>query len=73
MDTKEENPTFSRRLQSRIAVHKAPDWLRKPTLPGRAIVLAKVEQGELQQAVLLKWLTESLTRADDRALFDLAP
>ena len=42
METKELKPTFSRKLQSRIAVQSAPLWLMKPTLPGRAIVLAKV-------------------------------
>ena len=42
MDTKWLNPTFSWKLQSRIAVHKAPLWLINPTLPGRAIDEAKV-------------------------------
>ena len=42
METKALNPTFSRRLQSRMAVHRAPLWLRKPTEPGWAMVLAKV-------------------------------
>src|SRR5687768_12388332 len=36
------NPTSSRRLQSRIAVSSAPDWLRKATLPGLAMPAAKV-------------------------------
>ena len=27
-------PTISRKLQSRMAVHRAPLWLKKPTLPG---------------------------------------
>ena len=35
-------PTCSRRLQSRIAVQIAPLWLTSATLPGRAIVVAKV-------------------------------
>ena len=30
-------PTFAVMLQSSTAVHKAPDWLIKPTLPGRAM------------------------------------
>jgi hypothetical protein len=58
-----------RTLESRKA--RKADTRRK-ILVG-AIVLAKVEQGELQQALLRKWLTESLSRADDRALFDLSP
>ncbi len=35
-------PTFSRRLQSSTAVQSAPLWLRKATLPGRAMPAAKV-------------------------------
>ena len=42
METKALKPTFSRKLQSRTAVQSAPLWLMKPTLPGRAIALAKV-------------------------------
>lgn len=36
-----------------------------------AIVLARVEQGQLEQSVLREWLDASLGRAEDRALFDL--
>ncbi len=43
---------------------------RRKILVG-AIVLAKVDQGELQQAVLRGWLEGALTRAEDRALFHL--
>src|SRR5581483_4941340 len=42
MDTNALNPTFSRRLQSRIALHNAPLWLMNATLPGRASGLANV-------------------------------
>ena len=42
METNELKPTFSRKLQSRIAVSRAPLWLMKATLPGRAMVCAKV-------------------------------
>ena len=42
METKALKPTFSCKLQSRMAVQSAPLWLMKPTLPGRAIPLAKV-------------------------------
>ena len=45
MDPTETNalkPTISFRLQSRTAVHNAPDWLMNPTDPGRATVVANV-------------------------------
>jgi hypothetical protein len=35
------------------------------------IVMERVERGELDRALLLKWLDEGLARADDRRLFDL--
>ena len=43
---------------------------RRKILAG-AIVLAKIEQGALDGAVFQKWMDEALTRADDRALFQL--
>ena len=43
---------------------------RRKILVGAAI-LAKVERGEWPQDKLLAMLDASLTRADDRALFDL--
>jgi hypothetical protein len=43
---------------------------RRKILAG-AIVLAKLGQGEFGQAQFYRWLDEELTRADDRALFDL--
>ena len=48
------------------------DDLRRKILVG-AVVLAKVEQGGLQQATLDEWLDAALTRVDDRELFGLAP
>ncbi len=36
------------------------------------MVLAKVEQGVLEESVLRKWLEGALTREGDRALFGLA-
>jgi hypothetical protein len=44
---------------------------RRKILVG-AIVLAKVERGEMDRALLERWLEQSLTREDDRALFALA-
>jgi hypothetical protein len=46
------------------------DDTRRKILVG-AIVLAKVEQGVIQESILRGWLDGSLTRADDRALFGL--
>jgi hypothetical protein len=43
---------------------------RRKILVG-AIVLAKVERGEIAAADLRSWLEAALTRSDDRALFDL--
>jgi len=48
---------------------RAADTRRK-ILVG-AIVLAKVEQGELDAALLRGWLDQALTRKDDRELFGL--
>ena len=42
VETNALKPTISRRLQSRIAVHNAPLWLRNPMEPGRAMAAAKV-------------------------------
>lgn len=49
---------------------KRSDETRRKILVGAAI-LAKVERGEWPQDKLLALLDASLTRADDRALFDL--
>ena len=43
---------------------------RRKILVG-AVVLAKVEQGELPRERLRTWLDAALTRVDDRALFGL--
>jgi large subunit ribosomal protein L7/L12 len=44
--------------------------LRRKVLVG-AVVLAKVEDGSLEEKVLQGWLAPALTRAEDRALFGL--
>jgi len=54
-------------LESR---RKRKDDTRRKILVG-AIVLAKVEQGELDSGQLQRWLDQSLTRPDDRGLFGL--
>ena len=37
------------------------------------VVLAKVREGEMEQDRLRGWLDQTLTRPEDRALFDLPP
>lgn len=48
------------------------DELRRKVLVG-AIVLARVQQGELEESVLRGWLEGAVERAEDRALFELPP
>ena len=48
------------------------DDTRKNILAG-AIILTKADQGELDPKRFRSWLDQGLTRADDRALFDLPP
>ena len=43
---------------------------RRKILVG-AVVLAKVERGEIAQADLTRWLDQALTRDDDRGLFGM--
>jgi hypothetical protein len=44
--------------------------LRRKILVG-AVVLAKVEDGSLEEAVLKKWLDPAIMKPEDRALFGL--
>jgi hypothetical protein len=44
--------------------------LRRKILAG-AIVLAKIESGEMDRGQFRHWLDQGLTRADDRELFEL--
>ncbi|HTC53953.1 MAG TPA: mobilization protein [Steroidobacteraceae bacterium] len=80
----ERTPTLEERLkqlkakQQRVAARKQSlearrsrrEDIRRKILVG-AIVLAKVEQGLIADAVLRGWLKGALSRADDRALFGL--
>ena len=52
------------------AKKKRSDDTRRKVLVG-AVILAKVERGEWPKDKLLAMLDSNLTRADDRALFDL--
>jgi hypothetical protein len=45
---------------------------RRKVLVG-ALVLAKIEQGAFDETTLIGWLDKTLSREDDRALFDLPP
>jgi len=56
-----------RTLESR---RKRKDDTRRKILVG-AIVLTKVEHGEMDRALLGRWLEQGLVRDDDRALFGL--
>jgi hypothetical protein len=59
--------TRKRALLSRRA---RKDDTRKKILAG-AIVLAQADQGRADPKLFRSWLDQGLTRADDRALFDL--
>lgn len=58
------------RKRTEDSKRKRTDDTRRKILVGAAI-LAKVERGEWPQARLLDMLNATLTREDDRALFDL--
>jgi large subunit ribosomal protein L7/L12 len=45
--------------------------LRRKILVG-AIVLEKVDRGEIEKGVLLEWMKGALSREEDRALFGLS-
>jgi hypothetical protein len=38
-----------------------------------AVIMAKVQEGEMDEGRLRGWLDQALTRKDDRALFELPP
>ena len=54
------------------ALRERKSATRRKILVG-GVVLAKAQRGEIAQEQLLAWLNQALTRADDRALFDLPP
>ncbi len=58
------------RKQTLEARRSRRDETRRKILVG-AIVLAKVEQGVIEKAVLRGWLDGALTQAEDRALFGM--
>ncbi len=58
------------RKRSLAARNQRGQDLRRKILAG-ALVLAKVESGEMDRGQFRHWLDQSLTRADDRELFEL--
>jgi hypothetical protein len=60
------------RKQAVAALRERKATTRRRILVG-AIVLAKVEQGEIDRERFRGWLDEALTRAGDRELFGLPP
>lgn len=61
--------TRRRTLESRKS--RKEDTRRKILLG--AIVLARMERGEISESTVRQWLSAALTRPDDRALFNLPP
>jgi hypothetical protein len=54
-----------------VALHRTRrEEMRRKFLVG-AVILAKVEDGSLDEKMLKEWLSPAVTRPDDRALFDL--
>ena len=60
------------RKQASEALRERKAATRRKILVG-GMVLTKVQQGEIDPQQFLSWLNQALTRADDRALFDLPP
>ena len=58
------------RARSVEARRSRREEMRRKFLVG-AIVLAKVEEGSLEEAVLKQWLHPALSKPEDRALFNL--
>jgi large subunit ribosomal protein L7/L12 len=54
------------------ALRERKNTTRRKILVG-GVVLAKIERGEIDAEQFRGWLDQALTRADDRALFDLPP
>ena len=60
------------RMRTVVSRRERREDTRRKILIG-AIILAKIDQGAFDGALLKGWLDAALTRADDRALFDLKP
>jgi hypothetical protein len=68
-ERKQQIESRKRTLQQK---QERADDTRRKILVG-ALILAKVERGEWPREKLMAMLDTELSRADDRALFDLAP
>lgn len=71
-EIKAQKRALEAKVRSREAAKKRQQDTRRKILIGAAI-LAKVERGEWPRDRLLSLLRGTLTRDDDRALFDLPP
>jgi large subunit ribosomal protein L7/L12 len=60
------------RKRAITATHERKADTRRKILMG-ALVLEKIQQGEMDRTPLLAWLDQALSRDADRALFDLPP
>jgi large subunit ribosomal protein L7/L12 len=60
------------RKRASEALRERKTATRRKILVG-GVVLEKVQRGEIDQEQFLSWLNQALSRADDRALFDLPP
>jgi hypothetical protein len=58
------------RARSVAAKRTRGEELRRKILVG-AVVLAKVEDGSLEESVLKAWLRPAISKAEDRELFEL--
>jgi len=58
------------RARTTAAKKSRGEELRRKILAG-AVLLAKVEKGEFEEAVLRAWMDAALVRQEDRALFGL--
>jgi hypothetical protein len=60
------------RKRAQVLRRDRREELRRRILIG-TVVRTKVEQGEIDAALLERWLEETLTKEEDRKLFGLAP
>jgi hypothetical protein len=67
---KAQQQRIAARQRATDARRERKEDTRRKILIG-AIVLARIEQGRLSETEVRGWMNEALTRADDRALFDL--
>jgi hypothetical protein len=58
------------RARTTAAKKSRGEELRRKILAG-AVLLAKVDAGEFEEATLKGWMDQALTRAEDRELFGL--